>query len=108
MPAYLIAQVKITDDAWVPDYAARTHDIAAKHGGRYLSRSANIDTLEGAAPDTTLIALIAFPSADAARAFAKDAEYAPLAQARQAGSEGHFWVIDDTDVAGSIPYLPKG
>jgi uncharacterized protein (DUF1330 family) len=34
MSAYLIAQVKITDDAWVPDYAARTHNIAAKHGGR--------------------------------------------------------------------------
>ncbi|KNX40715.1 hypothetical protein ROTO_27200 [Roseovarius tolerans] len=108
MPAYLIAQVKITDDAWVADYAACTHEIAAKHGGRYLLRSANIETIEGAAPDTTLIALIEFPSADAARAFAEDAEYAPLAQARQAGSEGHFWVIDDTDVAGSIPYLPKG
>jgi uncharacterized protein (DUF1330 family) len=108
MPAYLIAQVKITDDAWVPDYAALTHDIAAKHGGRYLSRSANIETLEGAAPDTTLIALIAFPSAEAARAFAHDPDYAPLARARQAGSEGHFWVIDDTDAAGSIPYLPKG
>jgi len=108
MAAFLIADVKVTDEAWIPDYAAVVHDIAAKHGGRYLSRSANIDTLEGAAPDTTLIALIAFPSADAARAFAEDAEYAPLAQARQAGSEGHFWVIDDTDVAGSIPYLPKG
>jgi uncharacterized protein (DUF1330 family) len=108
MPAYLIAQVKITDDAWVPDYAAQTHDIAARHGGRYLSRSANIATLEGTAPDTTLIALIEFPSADAARAFAHDPDYAPLAQARQAGSEGHFWVIDDTDAAGSIPYLPKG
>ena len=43
-----------------------------------------------------------------ARAFAGDPDYAPLAQARQAGSEGHFWVIDDSDVAGSIPYLPKG
>ena len=62
----------------------------------------------GTAPDTTLIALIEFPSTDAARAFANDPDYAPLAQARQAGSEGHFWVIDDTDAAGSIPYLPKG
>ncbi len=102
------APVKITDDAWVPEYAARTHHIAAKHGGRYLSRSANIETLEGEAPDTTLIALIEFPSAEAARAFAGDADYAPLAEARQAGSEGHFWVIDDTDIAGAISYLPKG
>ena len=42
MPVYLIANVKVTDDTWVPDYAAAVHDIAARHGGRYLSRSGNI------------------------------------------------------------------
>jgi len=108
MPAYLIAQVKVTDDAWVPEYAAKTHEIAERHGGKYLSRSANITTLEGDAPDTSLIALVEFPSVDAAKAFANDPDYAPLAKARQAGSEGHFWVVDDTDAAGGIPYLPKG
>ena len=50
MPAYLIAEVKINDDSWVPEYAAKVHDIAAKHGGRYLSRSGNITTLEGDPP----------------------------------------------------------
>jgi putative tryptophan/tyrosine transport system substrate-binding protein len=30
------------------------------------------------------------------------------AKARQAGSESRFQLIDDTDVAGTIPYLPKG
>lgn len=108
MAAYLIATVKITDDAWVPDYAARVHDIAAKHGGEYLSRSGNIRTLEGTAPDATLIALIRFPDADAATAFATSPDYAPFVRARQAGSEGVFVVIDDTDLAGTIPYLPKG
>ena len=108
MAAYLIATVKITDDAWVPDYAARVHDIAARHGGEYLSRSGNIRTLEGVAPDATLVALIRFPDPDAAAAFATDPDYAPFARARQAGSEGVFIVIDDTDLAGAIPYLPKG
>ena len=37
-----------------------------------------------------------------------DAEYAPHAAARQGGSESHFILIDDTDLAGTIPYLPKG
>jgi hypothetical protein len=32
----------------------------------------------------------------------------PHAVARQAGSESRFQLIDDTDVAGTIPYLPKG
>ncbi|MGD8977255.1 MAG: hypothetical protein PVG91_06590 [Gammaproteobacteria bacterium] len=25
MPVFLIAEIKITDDAWVPEYAARVH-----------------------------------------------------------------------------------
>jgi uncharacterized protein (DUF1330 family) len=107
MPVFLIANVKVTDETWIPDYAAKVHDIVARHGGKYLSRSANIRTLEGEAPDTTLIALVQFPSIDALEAFLKDPEYAPFGKARQAGSVSRFFAIDDTDVAGTIPYLPK-
>ena len=108
MAAYLIADVKITDDSWVPGYAAVVHDIAAKHGGKYLSRSANIKTIEGEALDNTLIALIQFPSLEALQAFVDDPEYAPHAEARQKGSVSNFYAIDDTAIAGTIPYLPKG
>lgn len=108
MPAYLIADVTVTDDSWVPDYAARVHDIAARHGGRYLSRSGKVDTLEGKPLGGTLVALIEFPSKEAARAFASDPDYAPFAQARKDGSISNFHLIDDSDLAGAIPYLPKG
>ena len=107
MTVYLIAEVKVTDDAWIPDYAANVHEIAARHRGRYLSRSGNIETLEGTPADLTLIALIEFPSRDDALAFANDPEYAPFAAARKSGSDSHFRLIDDTDIAGSIPYLGK-
>jgi uncharacterized protein (DUF1330 family) len=106
MTVFLIADVKVTDDAWIPDYAARVHDIVGKHGGKYLSRSGNIDTIEGDGLDTTLIALIRFPSREALDAFVNDPEYEPFAKARQAGSVSRFHVIDDTDLAGAIPYLP--
>jgi len=33
MPVFLIADVKVTDDAWIPEYASKVHDIVAKHGG---------------------------------------------------------------------------
>jgi uncharacterized protein (DUF1330 family) len=108
MTVYLIADVKITDDGWVPDYAANVHDIVHKHGGKYLSRSANITVVEGESLDTTFIALIQFPSMEAVQAFAGDPAFAPYAEARQAGSISRLHVIDDTDVAGTIPYLPKG
>ena len=108
MTVYLIADVKITDDSWVPDYAANVHDIVHKHGGKYLSRSGNIKTIEGEGLDTTLIALIQFPTMEALEAFAADPEYAPYGEARQKGSVSRFHAIDDTDLAGAIPYLPKG
>lgn len=60
MAAYLIADVLLKNDEWVPEYAKHVHLIAEKHGGRYLSRSANIDVLEGKPLENTLIALIQF------------------------------------------------
>ena len=107
MTVYVIADVKVTDDSWVPNYAANVHEIVHKHGGKYLSRSANIKTIEGEELDSTLVALIEFPSMEAVQAFASDPEYAPYAKARQAGSVSRLHVIDDTDVAGTIPYLGK-
>ena len=108
MTVYMIADIKVTDDKWVPAYAASVHELVHKHGGKYLSRSGNVKTLEGQPRDTTLVALMAFPSAKAVEAFITDPKYAPHAAARQDGSESRFQLIDDTDLAGTIPYLAKG
>jgi len=108
MPVYLIADVKVTDDKWVPSYTASVHDLVHKHGGRYLARSGNVTTLEGEPRDTSLIALLEFPSADAAKAFASDPAYTPFAAARRRGSQSRLQLIDDSDVAGTISHLRKG
>ena len=107
MTVYLIADVTVTDDAWIPDYAANVHDIVHKHGGKYLSRSGNITNLEGEPLGSTLIALLEFPSMDAVQAFVNDPDYAPYGKARRDGTISKFNVIDDTDLAGTIPYLGK-
>lgn len=108
MTVYVIADVEVTDDSWVPEYAEKVHDIVHKHGGKYLSRSGNIEVLEGEPLPNTLIALISFPNAEAAKAFASDPAYAPFGKARQDGTNSRFQLIDDTDIAGTIPYLGKG
>ncbi|MFT5140778.1 MAG: hypothetical protein ACI9H8_001978 [Lysobacterales bacterium] len=108
MTVYVIADIKVTDDGWVPEYASSVHDIVHRHGGKYLARSGNVKTLEGSPLDTTIIAILEFPTAESVEAFASDPEYAPYGQARQAGSESRFQLIDDTDLAGTIPYLKKG
>ena len=108
MSVYVIADIKVTDPSWIPEYAAAVHDIVHKHGGKYLSRSANVKTLEGKPLDTTLIAILVFPNEEAVKAFATDPAYAPYGKMRQEGSESRFQMIDDTDLAGTIAYLPKG
>ena len=107
MTVYLIADIKITNDAWVPDYAAKVHHLVAKHGGKYISRSGNVTTVEGKPLDTTLIAIMEFPGRGAAMPFVNDPDYAPFVAARKAGSESRFQLIDNSDLAGTIPYLPK-
>ena len=108
MTVYMIADIKVTDNKWVPAYAASVHDLVHKHGGKYLSRSGNVKTLEGKPLDTSLIAILQFPSGEAVSAFLADPKYAPFAAARKDGSESRFQLIDDTDLAGTISYLPKG
>ncbi len=105
MSHYLIAQVKVNDDSWIPDYAANVHNIVDKHGGRYLSRSGNITTLEGDPSEANLVAIIEFPDMGSLQAFVSDPEYAPFADARRAGTNSSFIAIDATDAAGTIPYL---
>ena len=108
MTVYLIADIKVTNDGWVPEYATNVHKLVEKYGGRYLSRSGKIETLEGTDKDSTLIAVLEFPTRQALDNFAADPEYAPYGRARQAGSVSNFHVIDDTDIAGAIPYLKAG
>lgn len=108
MSVYLVAELKLNEDSWVPEYAANVHNIVAKHGGKYLSRSANIETLEGAEVDFNVVAIIEFPSAENLKAFLNDPNYAPYQKARQAGADSSVFMIDDTDATGGISYLAAG
>jgi uncharacterized protein (DUF1330 family) len=105
MPHYLIAQVKITDDSWIPEYAAKVPDIIHRHGGSYLSRSANITRVEGDQSDLDLVAIVEFPDMESLRAFVSDPDYEPFRAARQNGAHSQLFAIDSTDVAGAIDYL---
>jgi hypothetical protein len=42
------------------------------------------------------------------KAFITDPKYTPYVAARQHGSESRLQLIDDTDLAGTISYLPRG
>lgn len=105
MAVYLVGAVTITDESWVSGYAVSVHDIVHKHGGKYLSRSGNITLVEGEPNDVSLMALVEFPSMDAANAFINDPDYQEFRKSRMQGSDSTVYFIDDTDAAGTIPYL---
>lgn len=108
MAVYLIGAVEITDESWVSGYATNVHDIVHKHGGKYLSRSGNITHVEGEPSNASLIALVEFPTMDDAQAFLNDPDYEEFRKSRMEGSISTVHVIDDSDAAGTIPYLEKG
>lgn len=105
MTHFLIAQVKVNDDSWIPEYAAKVHDIVHEHGGKYLTRSANLTAVEGDKPDADMVAILQFPTMEALQGFVNDPAYAPFAKSRQAGTNSVFFALDSSDVAGTIPYL---
>lgn len=105
MAHYLIAKVKVNDDSWIPEYAANVHDLVHRHGGKYLSRSSSITTLEGEESTADLMVIIEFPTEAAMLDFMSDPDYAPYAQARKAGTNSQLLGIDASDAAGTIPYL---
>jgi uncharacterized protein (DUF1330 family) len=105
MPHYLIAQVKVNDDSWIHEYAANVHNLVHRHGGKYLSRSGNVTTLEGEEPTADMIVIIEFPTEDAMNDFMADPDYEPYAKARIAGTNSQLVGIDASDAAGTISYL---
>jgi len=86
MPAYLIAEVQVTDPAAYEDYRKQVPAIIAKYGGRYLVRGGKVESKEGGwAPPRFVI--VEFPTMEQARKFYESAEYAPVLAIRTKASK---------------------
>ncbi|MEM7524209.1 MAG: DUF1330 domain-containing protein [Pseudomonadota bacterium] len=97
MPHYSVLAVTPTTQDWVADYLGPANALVAKHGGRYLARTAQHERLEGAGETVALRIILEWPSADAAKAFMADPDYVPHLQARTAGSISHHVLIEGVD-----------
>jgi uncharacterized protein (DUF1330 family) len=74
MPAYIIAQINITDPQKYQEYAKLAGPASAKHGGRFLVRGGAKTELEGSIPFQRIV-VTEFADAEAARRFHDSAEY---------------------------------
>jgi len=94
MPAYVIGRLQVHDAAWGAEYGERIRPLLEKHGGRYLVRAVQLETLEGGAPLPSAMVVLEFPSLEHARAWYHDPDYAPLIRLRQSGSEAEIVLAD--------------
>lgn len=97
MTAYSVLAVTPTDDSWIPGYIEPVGKIIAKHGGKYIARTANHEQVEGEDQPAALRVILEWPDAQAARDFVNDPDYAPYLEARHKGSTSVHFIIDGKD-----------
>jgi uncharacterized protein (DUF1330 family) len=106
MRYYAVAQLDVTDPAWVRDYVAHVTPMVERHGGRYLARTATVERLEGERDVPQLVLLIEWPSREAAESFYDSEEYAPFRAARIRGARNEFLLVAGDDVNGVARIAP--
>ena len=82
MPAYLVAEHKITDPARFQEYGDKVRPLIAKYGGRSLARgSPRVLETKHWLPDRVII--FEFPDMETLNAWYNAPEYQPLIALRQ-------------------------
>ena len=94
---YSVLDVTPTNENWIPDYLPVANKLVAKHGGKYLARTASHEQMEGESSAAGLRVIIEWPSKEAALAFMNDAEYATHLKARTEGSVSNHYLIEGKD-----------
>jgi uncharacterized protein (DUF1330 family) len=93
--AYVLAEVDIRDPATYDRYRARTPEIVARYGGRFVIRGGDPEWLEGTG--AARIVLIAFPDRAAARRFHDSPEYREIVGLRWQAAESRLAILDGVD-----------
>ena len=82
MPAYLFANVEITDPVGYEEYRQRVSATIEAFGGRYIVRGGATDVLEGNWVPKRLV-ILEFPDMKQLKAWYRSPEYEPLIALRQ-------------------------
>ena len=75
MPAYTVGIHKVTNPEQYQEYVKLAGPAVAKYGGRFLARGGTNTVLEGEFPPFNRVAVVEFPSVEAARTFYRSPEY---------------------------------
>ena len=93
MPAYVLAEIEITNPEGYKEYTTHVPATVAKYGGRFVVRGGKAQVLEGEWPERRRV-LIEFPTVDAARKWFDSPEYEKPKAMRQANSKGRLLLLE--------------
>lgn len=92
MKVLAIIETNVTNPSWIENYTKNVTPMVLKYGGRYLTRTNNIDLIEG--PEKPHFSVVAeFPSKEIALEFYNSQEYAPYKNSRLSGSSSRFLLV---------------
>lgn len=93
MPAYVIADVEVTDPALYEEYRKGVPATIAAYGGRYVARGGAVEVLEGDwIPRRAVI--LEFPSVERVKAWYDSPEYRPLREIRRRASNSRLVIVE--------------
>ena len=93
MPAYIIAQVNVTDPAKYQEYAKLAGPATQKYGGRFLVRGGAKTTMEGDIPFQRIV-VNEFPDVEAAKKFYNSVEYQAARQKRLGAADFNMIIVE--------------
>jgi uncharacterized protein (DUF1330 family) len=93
MPAYVIAELEVTDPAGFEAYRKGVPATIAAYGGRYLARGGGLESLEGGWAPKRMVVL-EFPSMAQAKAWYTSAEYRDLLAMRQRTTQSKVVLLE--------------
>ena len=93
MPAYIIAQINITDPEKYQEYAKLAGPATAKYGGRFLVRGGAKTELEGSIPYQRIV-VNEFKDVEAAKRFYNSVEYQAAREKRLGAADFNMIIVE--------------
>ncbi len=93
MPAYVVANVEVTNLVRYQDYVRQVNPSVEAYGGRYLVRGGRTETLEGNWVPYRFV-IVEFPDRAHARSWWDSAEYASAKKIRQESAKTDMVIVE--------------
>ena len=93
MPAYIVAELTITDPDGFEEYREGVPATVERYGGRYIVRGGKLEALEGEWQPRRL-SVLEFPTAEQAKAWWSSEEYRELKALRQRAAKTNMLVVE--------------